>query len=111
MRPLLIVPLAASALVLGGCVASMAMSAASLAAQGVRGQPRSNADLNPEARRVCEIHAAQYGAVHIIDVEQRSISKIIVWGTVDDGKQRRSFQCDFGTKMTSFKLRPIPPSR
>ena len=34
-------------------------------------------------------------------------TKIIVWGTVDDGKQRRSFQCDFGTKMTGFKLRPI----
>ncbi len=111
MKTLLFLPLVASALALGGCVASMAMSAASLAAQGVRGQPRSNTGLQPEAKRACEAHAAQYGAVHIIDVEQRSIGKIIVWGTVDDGKQRRSFQCDFGTKMTGFKLRPIAPMR
>ncbi|MEO7365607.1 MAG: hypothetical protein ABIW03_04730 [Sphingomicrobium sp.] len=100
-----------SALALNGCVASMAMSAASLAAQGVRGQPRSNAELNPTARIACEAHAAQYGAVHIIDVEQHSVSKIIVWGTVGDGEQRRSFQCDFGTRITGFKLRPIVPAR
>jgi hypothetical protein len=46
--------------------------------------------------------------VHVIDVQQYSVSKIIVWGTVDDGKQKQSFQCDFGTKITGFKLRPIP---
>jgi hypothetical protein len=89
----------------------MAVSAASLAAQSARGAPRSNAQLQPEARKACEANAAQYGAVHIIDVEQHSVSKIIVWGTVDDGKQRRSFQCDFGTKVTGFKLRPIAPTR
>ena len=55
--------------------------------------------------------AAQYGAVHVIDVEQHSLSKIIVWGTVGEGQQRQSFQCDFGTKMTGFKLRPITPRR
>lgn len=108
MREILLL---ASGLALGGCVAGMVASAAGMAAQGARGQPQSNANLQPEARRVCESNAAHYGAVHIIDVEQHSISRIIVWGTVDDGKQRRSFQCDFGTKITGFKLRPITVTR
>ena len=101
----------ASAFALSGCVAGMAVSAAGMAAQSARGAPRSNANLQPQARQACESNAAQYGAVHIIDVEQHSVGKIIVWGTVDDGKQRRSFQCDFGTRVTGFKLRPIPPTR
>jgi hypothetical protein len=89
----------------------MAVSAAGLAAQSARGAPQSNASLQPEARKACEAQAAQYGAVHVIDVEQHSLSKIIVWGTVGEGQQRQSFQCDFGTKMTGFKLRPITPRR
>jgi len=109
MRRILFV--SASGLALSGCVAGMAVSAAGLAAQSARGAPQSNASLQPEARKACEAHAAQYGAAHIIDVEQHSISKIIVWGTVGDGKQRQSFECDFGTKITGFKLRPITPSR
>ena len=96
---------------LGGCVAGMAVSAAGMAAQSARGTPQSNANLQPEARQACEAYAAHYGVVHIIDVEQHSISKIIVWGTVDDGKQRQSFQCDFGAKITGFKRRPITPGR
>lgn len=92
---------------LGGCVAAMAASAVSMAAQGARGQPVSDAELQPQAREACSTQAAQYGAVHVIDVEQHSVAKIIVWGTVDDGKQRRSFECDFGTKVTRFVLRPI----
>lgn len=87
----------------------MAVSAAGMAAQSARGAPRSNANLQPEARTSCEAFAVHYGAVHVIDVEQHSINKIIVWGTVGEGQQRRSFQCDYGTKMTSFKLRPITP--
>jgi len=47
--------------------------------------------------------------VHIIDVQQQTTSKIIVWGTVDDGKGRRSFECSYGTKITGFKLRAITP--
>ena len=106
-----ILSVVASGLALSGCVAGMAVSAASLAARSASGAPRSNESLQPEARKVCEAYAAQYGAVQVIDVEQHTMSKIIVWGTVDDGKQRRSFQCDFGTKMTGFKLRPITPKR
>jgi hypothetical protein len=95
---------------LSGCVAGMAMSALGMAAQSARGRPVSNQPLQPQAREACSAQAANYGTVHVIDVEQHAISKIIVWGTVDDGKQKRSFQCDFGTKITGFTLRPIKPA-
>ena len=32
------------------------------------------------------------------------------WGTVDDGKQRRSFECHYTTKITGFTLRTIAPN-
>ncbi len=108
---LLLPLLVASGLALGGCVAAMAASAASMAAQSARGQAQSNEHLKPTARADCEAHAARYGTVRIIDVEQRSASKIIVWGTVGEGSQRRSFECSYGTRMTGFKLRAITPSR
>ena len=87
----------------------MAVSAASMAAQGAQGRPSSNEAYQPQARDVCTQQAAKYGTVSIIDVEQHRVDKIIVWGTVDDGKQKRSFECDFGTKITAFKLREIRP--
>ena len=102
-----LIPLVLVAPALSGCVASMAMSAASMAARAAQGQPVNNAELGPQAREACTAQAAQYGAVNIIDVEQHSVDKIIVWGTVDDGKERRSFQCDYGTRITGFKLRTI----
>ena len=74
--------LAVGALPLGGCVAAMAASAAGMAVQGARGQPQSNEHLQPAARKACEAHAAQYGAVHIIDVEQRSVSRIIASSSI-----------------------------
>jgi len=92
-----------------GCVPMMAASAASMAIQGAQGAPVSNQALQPQARDACTAQAAQYGTVNVIDVEQHRVDKIIVWGTVDDGKQKRSFECDFGTKLTAFKLRPITP--
>jgi hypothetical protein len=94
---------------LSGCVAGMAVSALGMAAQGARGRPVSNEGLKPQAREQCSAQAAKYGAVHVIDVEQHRIDRIIVWGTVDDGKAKQSFQCDFGTKITGFTLRPIKP--
>jgi hypothetical protein len=90
-----------------GCVPMMAASAVSMVAEGARGTPVSNEGLGPQARDDCTRQAAQYGTVDVIDVEQHAVNKIIVWGTVDDGKQKRSFECDFGTKITAFKLRPI----
>jgi hypothetical protein len=94
---------------LSGCVASMAMSAAGLAAQAARGRPVTNEALQPQAREQCSAQAAKYGAVHIIDVEQHRIDKIIVWGTVENGATKQSFQCDFGTRITGFTLSPIKP--
>lgn len=85
------------------------MSALGMAANSARGRPVSNQELKPQAREQCSAQAAKYGAVHVIDVEQHRIDKIIVWGTVEDGKVKQSFQCDFGTKITGFTLRPIKP--
>ena len=101
--------LAASTLALGACVAGMAASAIGMAARSAQGRPASNEHLKPEASAACTARASQYGAVKIIDVEQRSASKIIIWGTVDDGKQRRSFECGYGTSVTGFTLRAIKP--
>ena len=42
-----------------------------------------------------------------MDAEQHSIGKIIIWGTVDDGKRKRSFQCDYTTRITGFRLRDM----
>lgn len=96
---------------LGGCVAGMAASAIGMAANSARGTPVSNADLQPQARAACATRAGQYGAVQIIDVEQHSIDKLIVWGTVASATGRQSFQCDFGKQITRFTLRPIAAPR
>ena len=101
--------LVGSVLALGGCVAGIASSAVGMAVRGARGEPQGNQHLQPAAAEACSAHAAHYGAVHVIDVEQRTTSKVIVWGTVDDGKQRRSFECSYGTKITGFTLRAITP--
>ena len=106
-RILVSVLLAGSALALGGCVASLAVSAAGMAGKAVAGKPKPNEQAQPAAATECSTRASQYGRVHLIDIEQRSISKIVVWGTVDDGKQRRSFECSYGTKITGFTLRTI----
>jgi hypothetical protein len=111
MNRLFLVPLLGSAFFISGCVPMMAAEAVSMAASAARGQPQSNAELKPEARQACSDMAARYGAVHVIDVEQHSMSKLIVWGTVDDGKSKRSFECDFGTRITGFKLREITPAQ
>ena len=102
---------AASSFALGGCLAGMAAGAVGMAARSAQGEPASNEHLQPTARQACSDHAAQYGTVHIIDVQQRARSKITVWGTVDNGQERRSFECGYGTKITAFKLRGIVPQQ
>ena len=99
--------LVSSSLALGGCVAGLAVSAANMAAKGVAGTPKDNEQSQPAAATECSTRASQYGRVHIIDVEQHSRSRIIVWGTVDDGTQRRSFECHYTTKITGFTVREI----
>lgn len=103
--------LAAASPALTGCLPMMAVSAASMAAQGAEGRPESNAALQPQVRDACSRQAAKYGAVSIIDVEQHRLNQIIVWGTVGEGTQKRSFECDYGTKITAFKLREIHPEQ
>ena len=102
-----IAAIAAVAFGTSACVAGMAANAVGMAAAAARDEPVSNQHLQPAAREACSAQAAAYGTVRIIDVEQSSANKMIVWGTVDHGKQRRSFECGFGTSITSFKLRPI----
>ena len=102
-----LVLIAVAALPLGGCAAAIAANAAGMLASGARGSPTPNAHLAPAASRACSERAAAHGTVHIIDVEQRSASRLIVWGTVDDGRQKQSFECAFGTEITGFKLRAI----
>lgn len=109
MNRLALLALIAAVPQLAGCVPMMALSAADMVAENAQGAPVSNAALQPQARDACTRQAAQYGAVHLIDTEQHKVNEIIVWGTVDDGKQKRSFECDYGTKIAAFKLRDIHP--
>lgn len=103
--------LAAGAPALSGCLPMVAMSAASMAVQGAEGTPVSNQAFQPRAREACTRQAGQYGTVNVIDVEQHRIDKIIVWGTVGEGARKRSFECDFGSRITGFKLREIHPAQ
>ena len=96
---------------LGGCVPMMALSAAQMVGQAAAGTPKDNEQLQPDARQACTAMAAQYGTVTVIDVEEHKINQIIVWGTVGEGAQKRSFECDYGTKITAFKLREIHPEQ
>jgi hypothetical protein len=96
---------------LSACVAGMAASAISMAAKSGQRAPLSNQELQPQAREACTARAAQYGTAHVIDVVQDKVDRIIVWGTVESGTQRQSFQCNFGTQITAFALRPITPQR
>ena len=109
MRAVPMLLFAAASTALAGCVPMMAMSAASMAVQSAQGAPVSNEALQPQARDACTRQAAQYGTVNVIDVEQHRADKIIVWGTVDDGRKKRSFECGYGTKISGFKLRDIYP--
>lgn len=111
MKRWMLIPGLAIVPLLGGCVPMMAMSAAQMVGQAAAGTPKDNEQLQPDARQACTAMAAQYGAVNVIDVEQHRINQIIVWGTVGDGAQKRSFECDYGTKITGFKLREIHPEQ
>ena len=106
-RKLLVTGLLASSLALGGCAATIAATALSAAMRSAQGKPQSNAHLKPQAEQACTAHAAQFGTVHVIDVQQRSVDKITVWGTATTGADRRSFECTFTDRIVGFRLRPI----
>ncbi len=95
---------------LGGCAVQAALLAADLADEVRPALGPSNAHLKPAATEACTRRAAQYGSVYIVDVEQRRTDRIIVWGSVTDAEQRRrTFECNYTTKLTSFALRDIAP--
>lgn len=96
-----------SALALSGCIASMAASAVSMAVSRGGGRPQTNVALQPLAAKACTARAAQMGAVHVIDIEQRTPAKIIVWGTIEEKNQRLGFECSFGTEISDFKVYTI----
>jgi hypothetical protein len=107
MKRWTVISVVAGSVAVAGCLPMMAASAVDTVARASQKAPVSNEQLAPQARDACTVQAAQYGTVNIIDVEQHRVNQIIVWGTVDDGKQKRSFECDYGTKITAFKLREI----
>ena len=93
---------------LGGCAAQALLMATQMARYIPEPQRASNAHLMPAARQACTQRAAQYGTVHVIDVEQRRVDRLIVWGSATDGRQvRRTFECHFTNSIVSFKVREI----
>ena len=109
MRRFLLLPLLAmSSLGLTGCVASLAAGAVGAAIQAATPEPRVvTDDRRAAARSACEAQAAQHGAVHIIDAEQRTDGRVTVWGRVEQGSERQSFECRFDGRVTAFRLREI----
>jgi hypothetical protein len=113
MRAFLLPLLAASSLALGGCVASMAASAVGAAVRAAAPEPRVvTDDLRGTAREACRARVAPLGQVQIIDAEQRTDGRVTVWGTVQDTRERRSFECVYDREVKAFRLRAIrqPPT-
>ncbi|GLR46368.1 hypothetical protein [Sphingomonas astaxanthinifaciens] len=109
-RRLLLVPLLGASLGLGGCVAGMAAGAISAAATSGRkpqGSFVADEGVKQAAIAACSAEAAKSGAVAIIDSEQRSATRVVVWGSAGTGPARHSFECHFDTRIVGFKLRRI----
>lgn len=106
---------AVAAVPLGGCVASLAAGAVGAVSSAVAksGAPKvdPNVDVGQSGRSACTERAAKSGEVHVIDVEARGPGKAIVWGTVGEGAQRRSFECRYAGKIVGFTLRAIGQAR
>jgi hypothetical protein len=110
VRKILLSIIAASSLLLGGCAASIAAGVAGAALRSAGGGKSSpDQDLGPPAAAACTARASQHGEVSIIDVEQPSAGKAIVWGRVDGGRQPQAFECRYDGKIAGFKLRQIQP--
>lgn len=88
----------------------MAASAVGMAANSMRAPAVSNAHLAPTAETACAAEAAPHGKVKIIDVQQKRVDLIIVWGTAGEGAKKLSFECHYTTTVASFRLRKIAPA-
>lgn len=109
MRRLALPVLLASSLALGGCAASIAAGVAGAALRSVQSAKPVPGDVGPAAVQACEARASQHGPVKIIDVERRSVGKVVVWGTAGEGAERQSFECGYDGKISRFKVRAIQP--
>ena len=107
MRPALPLLLAAAALPLGGCAASLAAGAVGAAVRAADKPDAPGEDPGPPALAACKARAGQHGAVHIIDLQYRSASKVRVWGTVQGTGAKQSFECDWDGRISGFRLRGI----
>jgi hypothetical protein len=108
-RRTLILPILAL-LTLPGCAASIAAGAFGAAARSAQGDPNAyhnNEALKLAAAQACRARAATHGEVHVIDLEQRSARRVVVWGTATNASQRQSFECTYTDRITNFRLRRI----
>jgi hypothetical protein len=100
------------AMLLEGCVASLAAGAVGAA---VRAADKPDAppkeDPAPAARAACTAQAARYGTPRIIDTVYKSPAKLVVWGSVDAQGRRRSFQCRWDGKIVGFEVKEIEGRR
>jgi hypothetical protein len=93
---------------LGGCAVQAAMAAAEIAPQLKGPLGPSNAHLKPTATAACTQRAAPYGSVYIVDVAQPRRDRILIWGSVTDPQQqRRTFECHFTNRVTTFRVHEI----
>jgi hypothetical protein len=107
MHKLALPVLLASSLALAGCAASIAAGMAGAALRSAQSDKQVTGDVAPAAVQACEARASQHGLVRIIDVERRSVGKVVVWGTSGEGAERRSFECGYKGKISRFKVRTI----
>ncbi len=104
--PLLLV--AAAALSLGGCAASIAASAVGAAVRAAdRPDKAPKENPGPAARAACTARAAPHGTVKIIDVVYKSVAKVTVWGSVEAEGRKRSFQCRWDGRIVGFEMKEI----
>ena len=107
MRSILPLLLAAAALPLGGCAASLAAGAVGAAVRAADKPDAPGEDPGPPALEACKARAGALGAVHIIDLQYKSASKVTIWGTVQGAGAKKSFECNWDGKISGFKLREI----
>jgi type IV pilus biogenesis protein CpaD/CtpE len=99
-----------AALTLTGCAASLAAGAIGAAARSAQGDPdayHNNETLKLAAAQACRARAATHGEVQVIDLEQRSARRVVVWGTATSTAQRQSFECTYAGRVTAFRLRRL----
>lgn len=107
MRQAVLPLLLGASLALGGCAASIAAGLVGAAVRAASPEPGPYRDLRAAATEACRARASQHGGAQIIDAEQRDDGKVTVWGTVQDGQERRSFECGYNGRVTGFRLRAI----